>query len=149
MKTLRLSIMTLLVLATSSLSLIAPARVLAAAVTDCNGSFLGIPAWHAYLQKSPAPDCTLLNDSSEPIQGINDIGSVLPKVLVALLDALLRIAGIVAFAFVVLSGFRFVFAQGNSDKEKQARTALFNAVIGMLIATSAAFVVAFIGRRLS
>ena len=149
MKRLRLSIMAVLFLATSSLSLIAPARVFAAAVTDCDGSFLGIPAWHAYLKKSPAPKCDILNDSGDPVQGINDIGTVLPNVLVSLLEALLRIAGFVAFVFVVLSGFKFVFAQGNSDKEKQARTALFNAVIGMLIASSAAFVVAFIGRRLS
>lgn len=129
-----------------------PQSASAAVNASCSRSFLGIPTWYAYLNLESSDkdtNCTVLNDNGEPLQGINDISSVLPKVIIALIDALLRISGVVAFVYVVISGFKFVFAQGNPDKEKQARSALFNAVIGMMIAMSAAFVVSFIGKRLS
>jgi hypothetical protein len=140
-----------------------PQTAFAAVNASCNKSFLGLPTWYAYLEVVPANSvsingvappasasgCVILKSAGgTPIEGIDDVFSVMPLVLIALLDLLLRVAGIVAFFYVVLSGFKFVFAQGNPDKEKQARNALFNAVIGMLISMSAAFVVAFVGKRL-
>lgn len=125
---------------------ITPLKVLAA--SDCSKSFLGLPTWYAYLKVEP-PDCVPTKDSGEPIEGIDDLKQVIPNVVVAIVDLLLRVAGIVAFAFIVASGFRFVFAQGDPSKEKQARTALFNAVIGMLIAMFAATIITFVGRRLT
>lgn len=118
----------------------------AGSVKDCSKSFLGIPTWYAYLKVDP--DCMPLNANNKPIEGIDDIAGVIPKIVIAVVDALLRVAGVVAFIFIVASGFRFVLAQGSPDKEKQARSALFNAIIGAVIATSAAFIVSFIGRRL-
>lgn len=110
----------------------------------------GIPAWYAYLDLNEDSDgrCKVELDD-KPIEGSEQIKKAVPLVVIALVDGLLRIAGLVAFIFIVLSGFRFVFAQGDVNKEKEARSALFNAVIGMLIAMFAAFIVTFIGKRLS
>jgi len=115
-----------------------------------NTSFLGIPAWYKYLEvvlSSNGKSCEV-QLRGEKIEGTNMLKKALPNIAVAVLDALLRVAGLIAFIFVVLSGFRFVFAQGDPSKEKQARSALFDAVIGMLIAMFAAFIVGFIGNNL-
>jgi len=140
-------------------SFISPAQVFAqdASSQACSKSFLGLPTWYAYLEVKeltkgdpPITYCVITKpNSNNPIEGLDDVANVIPNVVVAIVDLLLRVAGVVAFIFIVASGFRFVLAQGDPGKEKQARTALFNAVIGMVIAMLAAFIVAFIGRRLS
>lgn len=129
----------------------------ASAANNCKKSFLGLPTWYAYLEvkeqtkgNPPTTYCVITKpNSNDPIEGLDDLEKVIPNVVVAIVDLLLRVAGIVAFAFIVASGFRFVLAQGDPGKEKQARTALFNAVIGMLIAIFAATIITFIGRRLT
>lgn len=128
-------------------SVLSPARVFAADPNNCTTSFLGIPTWYAYLNLDS--ECRPLNSAGSPIEGIDDLAGAIPNVVIAVVDALLRVSGVVAFVFVVASGFRFVFAQGDPGKEKSARTALFNAIIGAVIATLAAFIVSFIGGRLT
>lgn len=125
-------------------------RAVAAPNCDKDAEFLGIiPAWYAYLDVVAEEDvCVVKAPGGAVIEGISGLSKVLPYVAVAILDMLLRIAGLVAFVFIVLSGFRFVFAQGDTGKEKQARAAISNAVIGMVIAMLAAFIVGFIGKRL-
>lgn len=113
--------------------------------------FLGvIPAWYAYLDvQEEDGTCVVKAPGGEIVENFNGLVQVIPYVAVAIVDGLLRIAGIAAFIYIILSGFKFVFAQGDPGKEKQARAAIQNAVIGMLIAMLAAFIVGFIGKRIT
>ena len=66
--------------------------------------------------------------------GSVDIAKLIPPVGIAIIDILLRVAGMAAFFYIVLSGFKFVLSQGSPDKEKSARQALINSAIGLIIA---------------
>ena len=142
-------------------------------------TFLGIPAWYKYLEvasitptdKNGAPTgdpicqvvgpCVWLEgntgggepgkstDQCAPNQTRIDIPRVVQRVAIVVLDMLLRIAGIVAFGFLVYSGFRFVLSGGDSNKAKVARETAFNAAIGLGIAIVATGIVSFIGRSIS
>lgn len=67
----------------------------------------------------------------------------------AILDMLLRIAGFAAVIGILISGITYILAQGNPEKAAGARKALYNALIGLAIAFTAALIVAFVGRNLT
>lgn len=104
----------------------------------CGGSgFLGFPTWYKYLQlddncKIVGPAKTIEDNNGNAVETV-DISKAIPRVVLAVIDILMRLAGMAAFAFIVISGFKFVLSQGSPDKEKQARQSLINAVIGLVI----------------
>ena len=53
--------------------------------------------------------------------------------LAAILEAVVRLGGIILVIAIVYVGFKFVVAQGNEEKIKEARGALVWTVIGGLI----------------
>jgi len=114
-------------------------------------TFLGIKPWYHYLQLE---ERTIGGESfcevSYPKSSDNkvDVSRTIILVSLAVIDILMGIAGLVAFIFIVVSGFKFVLAQGDTGKEKSARESLFNAVIGLVIALVAIGVVSFIGNTL-
>jgi hypothetical protein len=59
--------------------------------------------------------------------------ATLPQLLNAILDFVITIGGIVIVVMIVFIGFKFVAAQGNSEKLQEARTMLLWTVIGALI----------------
>lgn len=127
--------------------LLLPSQVFAAANSSCDKTFLGIKPWHAYLDKTTENgSCEI--DYHEDNKGNVDIAYVVIRVGLAVVDILLGFAGIAAFVFIVLSGFKFVFSQGDPGKEKAAREALVNSVIGLVIALISIGVVSFIGNAL-
>ncbi len=69
-------------------------------------------------------------------------------ILLAVIDDLLIIAGIVAVAFVVLGAFKYVASQGDPEKTASAQSTIMNSLIGTAIAITAAVFVNFLGQRL-
>lgn len=63
---------------------------------------------------------------------LKDIDS-LESLLEAILTAVVRLGGIILVIAIVYVGFKFVVAQGNEEKIKEARSALVWTVIGGLI----------------
>ncbi|HEX5774834.1 MAG TPA: pilin [Candidatus Paceibacterota bacterium] len=63
---------------------------------------------------------------------LNNIDS-LPDLVYAILDAVVKIGGIVLVLALVYVGFLFVAAQGNEEKIRSARSALMWTVVGGLI----------------
>lgn len=131
----------------------------------CRKSFLGFPSWYKYLEvernsgtgvcEVVGPSETVVDDRGTPEFTADDVTydrlnttSVVTRVGLAIIDILLRVAGAVAFAFIVVSGFKFVLSQGNPDQEKAARETAINAVIGMVIAMFAVVIVTYIGNRI-
>lgn len=108
------------------------------------GDFFGLLPWYYYLPSSDldVPTCS--------IRSFHILGSDsdLPLVLLAVVDDLLRIAGLVAIAFVIVGAIRYVTSQGNPDDTAKAQSTIINALIGLALATVAVGIVSFLGARL-
>lgn len=140
----RLFVAALLMSGTLALGFMPVGNVLAATEANCSesgGGFLGFPTWYKYL------DFEFINGQCE----FNTFAfpDDLPKVGIAILEILLRIGGLVAIAFVVYGGFKYVTSQGEPDSTRQARQSIQNAMIGLVIAIIATAAVSYIGRAIS
>jgi len=120
------------------------------AAGNCTGTcaphkFLTLVPWYQYLDLSEGAECnvnfTLLPDGGKP--------SSIPLVLLAVLEDMVRIAGLVAVVFVIWGGVRYITSEGTPDGTKQAKSTIMNALIGLAIAVIATSAVAFIGRKLA
>ncbi len=124
------------------------------AAGQCSKTFLGLKPWFAYLPDSSfrgsdgSLSCNIEKFSLFGDKSKNKGSDLLP-VLLAIADNLVRIAGLVAVAFVITGGVKFITSNGESDRTKQARETIINALVGLVIAIIAAAVVSFIGSRLS
>lgn len=116
----------------------------------CSKEFLGLKPWFAYLPDSSFDTahrtCAITNFS---LLGDKNQQSQLLPVLLVVADDLIRIAGLVAVAFVVVGGIQLVTSQAEPDKTKRARETIINALVGVAVAIIAASVVSYIGSKLS
>lgn len=118
------------------------------AVDACQkgNDFFGLIPWYHYLPAgSLDSNCdikkfNILPTSSTP--------SDVPLVLLAVIDDLLRIAAMVAIAFVIYGAIRMITSQGSPEETSKAQTTIINALIGVAIAIIAAGFVNFLGTRL-
>lgn len=117
---------------------------------QCSKEFLGLKPWFAYLPKDAfeSGTCNIQNFSLFGKTGTGADSQLLPVAL-AVADDLIRIAGLVAVAFVISGGIQLVTSQAEPDKTKRARETIINALVGMVVAIIAASVVAYIGSKLS
>lgn len=123
-----------------------------------SGSFLGLPTWYKYLDTeldSTGRCAPVLGNGEDCVSGTEDVectgrkvNSALPIGL-AVLEAMLRLAGMVAVVMIFVAGFRFITSDGSPDKAAGARKTVINAIIGLAIVVLSTGLVAFIGSRLS
>lgn len=132
----------------------------------CKKDFFGLVPWYAYMPQSnfnydyfgyaadpnnqPNP-CSIkcFNVFNQTVA--NDCGqtkSDIPGVLLAIVDDLLRIAGIVAVAYVIAAGFQYVRSEGKPDDTAKAQSMLVNALLGLAIAIISVAFVSFVGNKL-
>ena len=114
------------------------------AVCAGRATFLGMKPWFAYLPDgSFYSDCTLKSE-------VSFLGgdSVLPLVFLAIADDLLRVAALVAVAFVIVGGVKYMTSQGEPQQTKMALSSIINALIGLAVAVFAAAIISFIGGNL-
>ena len=105
-------------------------------------NFFGLVAWYHYLDVNSACDIrgfTVLNSNKD---------SDIPLILLAVVDDLLRVAGIVAVAYVIYGAIQYITSQGEPDKTARAQSVVTNALIGLGISIVAVLVVTFIGNKL-
>jgi hypothetical protein len=103
----------------------------------CNHNFFGFPHWWEYLQLNG--QCEVAN-----FQVPGDIFAV----GLAIVDMLLRLGGMVAVIMVIVSGAKYMTAQGNSEKAASARRSTINSLVGLAIVLVAVGVVSFIGNKI-
>ncbi len=115
-----------------------------AATAGCDKTFFGLVPWYHYLSLTAAPACSVNADKFQ-VLGAN---SSLLLILLAVIDNLLRIAGMVAVGYIIYGGFRYTTSQGSPDQTAAAQKTIINAVIGLVIALISVALVSFIGRRL-
>lgn len=121
--------------------------LLFAKTNPCVHTFLGLEPWYQYIQDKigPAPDCDITNFNIFPTSGNP---SDVPLILAAVVDDLLRVAGLIAFFFVIYGGIKFMTSEGNPEHTASARSTVINALVGLVICIVAASLVNFVGTKL-
>lgn len=111
------------------------------AAAACNkGSFFGLPHWWQYLpSKEFLPGCNINAQIPDDIWPIG----------LAVLEIMLRLAGMIAVFSIIYAGISFITAAGSPEKTTAARNRIINSLIGLGIVMVAASAVAFIGGHLS
>ena len=115
----------------------------AAVPANCKHQFFGLVPWYQYLNVNS--NCDITNFTIFPSNaGHSDV----PLVLVAIVDDLLRVAGIVAVAYVIVGAIKLITSQGNPEDMSRAQGTVINALIGLAIAIVAVGFVSFLGSKL-
>lgn len=131
--------------------------VFAATSAYCTKGFFGLEPWYHFMPASElgynGDPCAIhcFNFFVQNKHNPNECGetaSDVPGVILAIIDDLLRIAALVAVAFIIIGSFQFVGSRGNSERTASAQSTVLNALIGLAIALVAVGFVSFIGNRL-
>jgi len=123
-----------------------PQSVSAASADACttDGSadnFLSFPPWYRYLEPEwDGTECKISFDFTKPAD--------YSAILLAILEIILRVGGIVAVVGIVYGGFQYITSVGEPDKAASGRTTIINSLVGMFIAMLASVIVRLIGRTL-
>jgi hypothetical protein len=138
-----------------------PSATAFAASDACRTSFFGIPSWYEFLPLSDPPNCEVQFTKMITTETKDNKGNVVTVVsnqpsikeiwliVLAIIDILSTIAGIVAVVFVIVGGFKFVTSNGSPERVASARKTLTNAAIGLIIAIVATQLLSFIAARLT
>ena len=128
--------------------------------TNCaikSSGFLDFPTWYKYLSPHYVPadpnanppqaeDCKLT--FPEDSEGKESVVLAIPRILLAVFEIILRIAGLAAVGFIIFGGFQYLISQGEPERTKGAKSTILNAVIGLAIAMSATVIVNLIGKNI-
>jgi hypothetical protein len=106
-------------------------------------TFFGLLPWYQYLDMNSQCDF----DPSHPFVLLGAHSGLL-LIGLAVVDDLLRLAGILAVLFVVYSGVMFIQSNGAPDATAKARTAGINSLVGLAITMVAITFVSFIGNQI-
>lgn len=104
------------------------------------GDILGFPTWYKYLSGE--------TDSTGKCSIKFDIAQDAGKIILAVIEIMLRISALVAVGFIMYGGFRYILSQGNPDAATSARKTIINSVIGLVIAILATAIVNLVARSL-
>lgn len=116
------------------------------AATCSEHNFFGLLPWYHYLNTAGQlnSDCTI-KDGSFTVLGAH---SSFLLISLAVVDDLLRVAGLFAIGYVIYAGIRYIMSQGSPDETAKAQSTLLNALIGLVIAMIAVALVTFVGNKL-
>lgn len=114
----------------------APLFFSATGVCNKDAMFLGIfPTWYRYLDFTD--NCRIdIDFFGNPTD--------IYKIVLAIIDILLRLGGLIAIVYIIYGGFKFITSQGEPEGIKSAKTTIMNALIGVVIVTLASGFVAYI-----
>jgi hypothetical protein len=104
---------------------------------SCKSGFFGLPSWYQYLKLGN--DCQVVDFT---------VPGDLILVALAIIDILIRLAGLVAVFFVIIGGIQYATSQGNPDDATKARNTIVNALIGLALTIVAVSFVSFLGSKL-
>ena len=95
-------------------------------------SFLGMPAWYRGLQDPH--DCSSINAEA-------DIQTMILTIALNILQAAMVIVAYVAVGFIIKGGYMYMVSTGSPDAMAKAKNTIRDALIGLVIAISAAAIV--------
>jgi len=120
-------------------------RLLMVAIT----LFFGIGG-AALLTASAAADspktavCTAIDPGSNDCSATPKTGLSLNQVIGAVINILSTVVGIAAVVMIIIGGFRYITAAGDSSKITSARNTIIYALVGVVIAALAQVLVKFV-----
>ena len=101
---------------------------------NCKGhNFFGLTPWYQYLDL----------DANCNVVSFKFPDDILPVGL-AILEILLRVAGLVAVIMIIVGGFEYVRSGGESNKVEKAKNTILFAVIGLVVVIVARALVALV-----
>ena len=127
-------------------------------ICEPKSNFLGLPTWYAYLpgkieningkeQCTPQLKCVQKEGDANSTANCDSQSGIdvskLWLIALAILELLLRLAGLIAVFMVIYGGIKYITSQGQPDATKGARQTIINAMIGIVIAVIAAVSVNF------
>ncbi len=115
-----------------------------AAANSCKNMFLGLLPWDYYLDVSVDKTTGACVVNNFQLLGAN---SSILLIVLAIVDDLLRIAGLLAVAFVIFSGVQFILSSGSPENAAKARTTGITALVGLAITMVAISFVSFLGNQ--
>lgn len=131
------------------LSIVGASNTLAPPVANaasCSTSFFGLPNWWRGLAKSVNGKC-LVDLTANPAgtwqEGVVTIG-------INILDALLRVSGLLALLFIVWGGIQYIISQGEAGSGStpggvvKAKQTITRALGGLIIAILSVFILNFV-----
>jgi hypothetical protein len=99
----------------------------------CQQRILTFPVWYNGLDMNQ-DDCTVKNFK------LNDFWVIVLNGI----EILLQAVAYVSVGFIVWGGFKYIKSQGDPGKISEAKMAIINAIIGLVIALGSVAIVAFI-----
>lgn len=108
-------------------------------------NFFGLPPWYKYLDYGWIKETKSCGIKNFDLLGKN---SDIPLILLAVVDILLRVGGLVAVAFVIYGGIKYIISQGEPDQMGNAKKTIIDALFGLAVAVVGVALVNFIGRAL-
>lgn len=113
-------------------------KTFAASCANYNPSFFEFPTWYKYLivNGKIEDDCSLSDNF-----GLMDIWSI----VIAVIEMIVYVAGIVAVVMIIWGGFRMITSQGSPETIKEARNTVLYAVIGLVVTISARAIMGVVG----
>lgn len=108
---------------------------------NCNTRLLGMPTWYDGLV-SPQTDtqgdsCAIMN----PEEYRGGLGAFVWRIVLNVIEAFLIIVGYASVIMIIVGGFLYMVATGDSSKIASAKKTILNAVIGLIIALSSVAIV--------
>lgn len=82
----------------------------------------------------------MFQDIIDELAGPNSLGDII-KIL---LNTAISLGGVVAVAFLIVNGFKYMTSSGDTAKTEEAQKGIGNAVIGLIIVLVAAVIVNFV-----
>lgn len=77
-----------------------------------------------------------------------ETASDIPGIVLAVIDDLLRIAGLVAVGFLLKGAFEFVGSRGNAERTASAQSTIMASLTGLAIALVSVALVSYLGAQL-
>ncbi|MEK7594234.1 MAG: hypothetical protein AAB436_01185 [Patescibacteria group bacterium] len=122
--------------------------IVAADTCQKGGDFFGLVPWYHYMKASSFDKCEIVSFNILPGVGAKGEPSDIPLVLLAVTDDLLRIAGLVAIAFIIVGAVQYIKGQGSAEDSARAQSTIVNALIGLAISITAVAFVSFLGAKI-
>ena len=133
-------IILILILAGSfGLAAVGSHTVHAQSACDTKGQILTLKPW--YYGLTEGDDCRLKTPGTPEEQR-----TFVATIVLNIAEDLIQLAGLIAFAFVIIGGFQFMTSAGEPDKASKARKTIISALIGAVAAGSAILLVNLVAR---
>lgn len=110
-------------------------------------TFFGLKPWYQYLETNR--DCEVINFKVLEQTGGAGGRSDIMLIALAMVDNLLRIAGLVAIGFIIYGGILYITSQGSPEGTGKALSTIKNALIGLAISIIAIAIVTYLGSRVA